>query len=137
MRVIAGDFPVVTPDSAGRAALRNWVGRFGELYMAHATIIRILTQADVVGEAIWADGMRVLFGLAQAIARGMTAAERPPHATGDFGSPCPQRDELTALACLTLLERVNYLFAVGVRLPRAEMTGRLSDIIYAAFREGP
>lgn len=135
MRVIAGDFPVVTPDGAGRAALRDWVERFGQLYLAHATIIRILSQAEVVGEAIWADGMRVLFGLGQAIAQGMTAAGRSRQSAGHFGDPCSQRDELTALACLTLLERVNYLFAMGVRLPRAEMTARLSDIIYAAFLE--
>ena len=134
MRGIAGDFPVVTPDSAGQAALRHWVERFGELYMAHATIIRILTQAEIAGEAIWADGMRVLFGLGQAIAQGMTAAKQSRQTAGGFGSPCSLPDELTALACLTLLERVNYLFAVGVRLPRAEMNARLSDIIYAAFR---
>jgi AcrR family transcriptional regulator len=137
MRMIAGDFPVVTPDSRGRAALRDWVERFGRLYMAHATIIRILSQAEVVGEAIWADGMRVLFGLGQAIAQGMTAAARSRQAVGGSGDPSPQRDDLTALACLTLLERVNYLFAMGVRLPRAEMTARLSDIIHAAFREAP
>ena len=111
------------------------MARFGELYMAHATIIRILSQAEVVGEAIWADGMRVLFGLGQAIAQGMTAAARSRQAAGDFGGPFSHRDELTALACLTLLERVNYLFAMGVRLPRAEMTTRLSYIIYAAFQE--
>jgi hypothetical protein len=111
------------------------VERFGELYMAHATIIRILTQADVAGKAIWADGMRVLFGLGQAIAQGMTAAKRSRQAAAGSGAPCSQGEELTALACLTLLERVNYLFAVGVRLPRAEMNARLSDIIYAAFRD--
>jgi hypothetical protein len=60
----------------GYQALRDWVERFGQLYLAHATIIGILSQAEVVGEAIWADGMRVLFGLGQAIAQGMTAAGR-------------------------------------------------------------
>lgn len=133
MRVIAGDFPVVTPDSAGRAALRGWVGRFSELYLSHATIIRILSQEEVVGADIWADGMRVLLRLGQAIAQGMTAAVRSRHGSNGSGSACSRQDELTALACLTLLERVNYLFAVGVRLPRAEMMDRLTDIVYAAF----
>ena len=41
--------------------------------------------------------------------------------------------ELTAVACLMMLERVNYLFSVEVRLPREEMVDRLSAIIYAAF----
>jgi hypothetical protein len=44
-----------------------------------------------------------------------------------------QQDELTALACLMMLERVNYLISVGVRLPRDEMADRLSAILYAAF----
>jgi hypothetical protein len=41
--------------------------------------------------------------------------------------------ELTALACVMMLERVNYLISIGVRLPADEMTDRLSDVIYAAF----
>ena len=45
----------------------------------------------------------------------------------------PEHAELTAVACLMMLERVNYLFSVEVRLPREEMVDRLSAIIYAAF----
>jgi hypothetical protein len=37
------------------------------------------------------------------------------------------------LACLMMLERVNYLISVGVRLPRNEMADGLSAILYAAF----
>ena len=47
----------------------------------------------------------------------MTAAKRSGQGAGGRGSSCSLPDELTALACLTLLERVNFLFAVGVRLP--------------------
>jgi hypothetical protein len=32
-----------------------------------------------------------------------------------------------------MLERINYLLSVDVRLPREEMVDRLSAIIYAAF----
>jgi hypothetical protein len=41
--------------------------------------------------------------------------------------------ELTALACLMMLERVNYLWSVEVRLPRDEMVDRLTAIMFAAF----
>jgi hypothetical protein len=41
--------------------------------------------------------------------------------------------ELTAVACLMMLERVNYLLSVEVRLPRDEMVDRLTAIIFAAF----
>jgi hypothetical protein len=36
-----------------------------------------------------------------------------------------------------MLERVNYLISVGVRLPRDEMADRLSAILYAAFPSAP
>jgi hypothetical protein len=57
----------------------------------------------------------------------MTAARR------DVPDGPGQHDELTALACLMMLERVNYLISAGVRLPRDEMADRLSAILYAAF----
>jgi hypothetical protein len=72
----------------------------------------------------------MLFRLSEAIAQGMTAArKRSDPAGGSTGDHA----ELTALACLMMLERVNYLLSVDVRLPREEMIDRLSAIIYAAF----
>ncbi len=128
MEIITDDFPVVTSNEAGRAALRRWIGSFTDTYAAHATVIRVLSQADVVGEEVYGDGLRMLFRLSEAIATGMTAARNSAAGagTGDHA-------ELTALACLMMLERVNYLLSVEVRLPRDEMVDRLSAIIYAAF----
>ncbi|HEY7145902.1 MAG TPA: TetR/AcrR family transcriptional regulator [Streptosporangiaceae bacterium] len=127
MELISGDFPVVTRNEAGRKALRDWVESFCDTYAAHAPVIRILSQADAVGEEVWGDGLQQLFRLAEAITQGMTAAAR----RADGGQP--EHAELTAVACLMMLERVNYLLSVEVRLPRAEMVDRLTAIIYAAF----
>ncbi len=130
MELITDDFPVVTSNEAGRAALRRWIESFTNTYAAHATVIRVLSQADVVGEEVYGDGLRMLFRLSEAIAQGMTAArKRSDPAAGGTGDHA----ELTALACLMMLERVNYLLSVDVRLPREEMIDRLSAIIYAAF----
>jgi hypothetical protein len=187
--VITDAFPVVTRNDAGRAALRQWVHKFCETYAAHAAVIRILSQADVVGEEVWGDGLQLLFRLAEAITQGMTAASPKWHApapAGDAGEraggrraaagraagagqPAGARQpadagqpagadqpagagqppgeaaddsqagapaghaELTAVACLMMLERVNYLLSVEVRLPRDEMVDRLTAIIFAAF----
>ncbi len=128
MGLITGDFPVVTRNEAGRRALRDWVEKFCDTYSAHASVIRILSQADVIGEEVYGDGLQMLFRLAEAITQGMTAA-RPTD-----GGALSEHAELTAVACLMMLERVNYLFSVEVRLPRAEMIDRLSAIIYAAFQ---
>ncbi len=130
MSIITDDFPVVTSNESGRAALRQWVSRFSETYAAHATVIRILSQAEIVGEEVFADGLQLLFRLSESITQGMTAAEK---AQGT-AEPTPHA-ELTALACLMMLERVNYLLsAVEVQLPREEMNDRVAAIIYAAFR---
>jgi AcrR family transcriptional regulator len=130
MSIITDEFPVVTSNESGRAALRRWVSRFSEIYAAHATVIRILSQAEIVGEEVFADGLQLLFRLSESITQGMTAAEK---AQGT-GEPTPHA-ELTALACLMMLERVNYLLsAVEVQLPREEMNDRVAAIIYAAFR---
>jgi AcrR family transcriptional regulator len=132
MQIITDEFPVVTPNPAGRTALRNWVRRFCEVYHAHSTVIMILSQAELVGEELYGDGLHTLFGLAEAITQGMTAGARAHNL--DLGSPALSvHAELTAVACLMMLERVNYLMSADVRLPKDEMVDRLSAIIYAAF----
>ncbi|MGH3274914.1 MAG: TetR/AcrR family transcriptional regulator [Streptosporangiaceae bacterium] len=132
MQVITDEFPVVTRNESGKAALRHWVHRFCEVYAAHATIIRILSQADPVEEQVYGDGLRMLFRLAEAITQGMTAGAsggRP----NDRSAAHSEHAELTAVACLMMLERVNYLLSAEVRLPREEMEDRVSAIMYAAF----
>lgn len=124
MKVIASDFPVVTDNAAGKAALRSWVQRYCDVYAAYAPLLRALSQAELVGAETWDSGLQALFGLAEAIATGMTAAREQP--------PVP-RAELTALACVMMLERVNYMTSIGVELPGDDLAGKLSAIIDAAF----
>jgi len=132
MESITDEFPVVTSNEGGRAALRKWINSFTDTYAAHATVIRILSQAEIVGEQVYGDGLRLLFRLSEAIAQGMTVATAGQRADQPAENPA-QHAELTALACLMMLERINYLMSVDVRLPREEMVDRLSAIIYAAF----
>lgn len=132
METITDEFPVVTSNEGGRAALRRWIQSFTDAYAAHATVIRILSQAEIVGEQVYGDGLRLLFRLSEAIAQGMTVASAGV-GPGEEAKDPAQHAELTALACLMMLERINYLLSVDVRLPREEMVDRLSAIIYAAF----
>jgi AcrR family transcriptional regulator len=122
MEVLTEGFPVVTRNDAGRAALRQWVHDFCEIYAEHAAVIRTLSTAEVVGEDLYGDGLQQLFRLAETMTQGMTAA------TGQT-----EHAELTAVACLLMLERVNYLLSVEVRLPKEEMVDRITAIIFAAF----
>jgi AcrR family transcriptional regulator len=133
MEIITGDFPVVTRNDSGREALRAWVGQFFDTYAAHAPVLRILTSADDVNEEVYGEGLQVMFRVAEAMTQGMTAAAAAGHGAPDQPNTVPEHAELTAVACLMMLERINYLLSVEVGLPRDEMVDRLSAIIYAAF----
>ena len=133
MEIITGDFPVVTRNDAGREALRNWVGQFFGTYALHAPVIRILSSADDVNNDVYGEGLQVFFRIAEAITQGMTVAATAGRGADDQAGGAPEHAELTAVACLMMLERVNYLLSVDVGLPREEMVDRLSAIVYAAF----
>lgn len=130
---LSDEFPVVTANDAGRAALRKWVTAFCDTYQAHATVIRILSQAEVVGLGAWEDGLKYLFRMADVISMGMAAgaAGGQPGADGRISGT---DSRLSAVACLIMLERANYLTSSGVRLPRAELADRLTAIVMAAFQ---
>jgi len=130
MADITDEFPVVTGNDAGKAALRRWVQSFCDTYAAHATVIRILSQAEIVGESVFSDGLQLFFRLSEVMTQGMTAAQGA--ATDE--RMLTEHAELTAVACLMMLERINYLMSAEVRLPKDEMIDRLTAIIYAAFR---
>lgn len=131
MANITDEFPVVTSNETGRAALRRWIQSFCETYEAHATVIRILSQAEIVGESVFSDGLQLFFRLSEVMTQGMTAAQ----GISVDADMLTEHAELTAVACLMMLERINYLMsAAEVRLPKEEMIDRLTAIIFAAFR---
>jgi AcrR family transcriptional regulator len=132
MESVTGDFPVVTRNDAGREALRNWVSKFCDTYKAHGPVLRILTSADDVNEAVYGEGLQVMFRVAEAMTQGMTAGASAGRGA-DRPNTIAEHAELTAVACLMMLERINYLLSVDVGLDRNEMVDRLSAIIYAAF----
>src|SRR5260370_39491285 len=69
MGLVTDEFPVVTRNEAGRAALRRWVHELCETYAAHAAVIRTLSQAEIGGEEVWGDGRKLLVRLGEAVAR--------------------------------------------------------------------
>src|SRR6202041_2584036 len=74
MEIVAGDFPVVTSDATGLTVLRQWVRKFFKAYAAHATVIRILSSADLVPDEVFSEGLQLFFAIAEAMTTGMTAA---------------------------------------------------------------
>jgi len=125
MEIVTGDFPVVTSDQTGLNVLRQWVRKFSVAYATHGTVLRTLSSANAPGP-MYADGLQLFASLTESMTTGMTAA------TAAVGQ---QHDtpELTAFACLMMLERVNFVMTTEVQLPVDEMTNRIADIMFAAF----
>ncbi len=125
MESVAGDFPVVTSDGTGLRLLREWVKKFSAAYAAHGTVLRTLSSANAPGE-MFADGLQLFFSLTEAMTTGMTAAAV---AAGHH----QENAELTAFACLMMLERVNFVMTTEVELPEEMMCDKIADIMFAAF----
>jgi AcrR family transcriptional regulator len=125
MEVVAGDFPVVTSDKTGLAVLRQWVRKFSAAYAAHGTVLRTLVSANAPME-IFSDGLQLFYSITQSMTTGMTAAAE---AAGHH----QENAELTAFACLMMLERVNFVMTTEVPLPADEMADKIADIMFAAF----
>ena len=139
MALVADEFPVVTRNAAGRAALQSWVHLFCRTYEAHATVLWIITRTQVDDPDIYRPGLQLFFRLSEIMAERMTAAaERGDAAAGPAEGRKTEEDirghaELTGLLCLLMLEGVSTLLNAEVQLPRDGMADRISDIIYAAF----
>jgi AcrR family transcriptional regulator len=125
MEIVAGDFPVVTSDETGLTVLRQWVRKFFRAYDAHSTVLRTLSSANAPGE-MFSDGLHLFFSIAEAMTTGMTAA-------AEAAGRHHEHAELTAVACLFMLERVNFVVTTEVQLPVDEMADRIADIMFAAF----
>jgi AcrR family transcriptional regulator len=125
MEIVTGDFPVVTSDETGLKLLRAWVRKFSAAYTAHGTVLRTLSSANAQME-MFADGLQLFASLTEAMTTGMTAAAA---AAGHH----QENAELTAFACLMMIERVNFVMTTEVELPEDLMADKIADIMFAAF----
>ena len=91
----------------------------------HTNVNPVGLYAQVPDE-VFSEGLQLFFAIAEAMTTGMTAAAI---AAGKH----QETPELTAVACLMMLERVNYLISTEVQLPVAEMSDKIADIMFAAF----
>jgi len=133
MEIVAGDFPVVTCGETGLTVLRQWIRKFFTVYEAHSTVLRTLSSANAPGE-MFSDALRLFYSITESMTTGMTAAA----ATAGRHQDNP---ELTAFACMMMLEKVNFVATTDimlpgdeeVELPVEEMANKIADIMFAAF----
>jgi AcrR family transcriptional regulator len=125
MEVVTGDFPVVTGDDTGLRLLRAWVRKFSAAYAAHGTVLRTLSSANAKMD-MFADGLQLFGSLTEAMTTGMTASAA---AAGRH----QENAELTAFACIMMIERVNFVMTTEVPVPEDLMADKIADILFAAF----
>jgi hypothetical protein len=133
MEIVAGDFPVVTGDKTGLKVLRQWIRKFFGVYATHSTVLRTLSSASVPGE-MFSDALKLFYSITESITTGMTAAAAA-------GGRHTENAELTAFACMMMLEKVNFVATTEIQLPTGEevvlpveeMADTIADILFAAF----
>ncbi len=108
----------VTPDDAGRAALRSWLARFADLYAHYGAVIRTWTEAESSQVDVGRMGRDVLGGLAAELAGRLSGS--------------PDIDMAVAgLAVVAMVERFNYYVLSGqVKATRDEALDTLTDVIF-------
>lgn len=124
---LADVVPEVTPDLAGRAALRSWLGLFFDTYATHGSIIRAWTEGELVDNELGALGTTLLARLAGALRERM---EQTGLADGvDPG--------VAGLSLLVMLERYAYLVqSRQVRTDREAVLDTVAAVAHAGFFTG-
>lgn len=108
----------VTPDEAGRAALRAWLARFADLYEHYGPVIRTWTEAESNQVDVDRLGSDVLGGLATEL-----AGRLPDRSDVDMA--------VASLAVVAMIERFNYYVLSGqVKATRDEALDTLTDVIF-------
>lgn len=113
----------VTPDAAGRAALREWVSDFVDIYAAHGTVIRAWTDREFAARDLGRRAQDSLLALSGALSRRIDEARD----VGDDAS-------IEGVACLSMLERFNYFQqSHQVQFPREQAIETLTRAVFEGF----
>jgi AcrR family transcriptional regulator len=113
----------VTPDDAGRAALRDWIGRFADVYEHYGPVIRTWTEAEVDATEFGKIGADVLGGIADAL------ADKVAPNLGNGVKP-----DIAGLAVVAMIERFQYFVVTGqVRNSRDEVLDTLAAVTHAGL----
>jgi AcrR family transcriptional regulator len=125
MAALAGEFPPLPPTGEGPAAVRDWLGRFADLYDREGAVIQAWTEAEISDSEfgrIGGDLVREFIG--------RIAAQIRPAA--------PDLDALmAATAIVAMIERSYYLFVSGTpKADREVVLDTVAGAIYAGVYGG-
>jgi AcrR family transcriptional regulator len=101
MAALAGDFPRLPPVAEEPAAVRDWLGRFADLYDREGAVIQAWTEAEISDSEFGRIGGNLVREFIARIAAGIRPA-------------APDLDALmAATAIVAMIERTYYLFVTG------------------------
>ncbi|HWE55106.1 MAG TPA: TetR/AcrR family transcriptional regulator [Acidimicrobiales bacterium] len=127
MRDLAMDLPAVPATKAGYDELRNWVGRFYDLYDHYHPVIRAWTELNASNSEMARNGAFVLRRFIDQLVRRVK--EMDPHPVAD--------PETAALAMVAMVERATFYAIVGlVRVERDALVDNLAAILHAGLFGG-
>jgi AcrR family transcriptional regulator len=117
------ELPPITADAAGEQSLRQWLGRFADLYERNRAILQAWTEAEIGDSEFGRLGDDVFAELSRVVATRVRAS-----APDDV-------DPVTAgLAVVAMIERLHYYVATGkVRIDRDETIDTLASVTHAAL----
>jgi AcrR family transcriptional regulator len=111
----------VSADADGRSELREWLGRFADVYESYGPVIRTWTEAEIDSSEVGRLGTDALGALTTAL------AERARPAAGI-------NPQLAAMSVVAMIERFNYFVVSGqVDANRDEMLDTLADVVHRAL----
>jgi AcrR family transcriptional regulator len=125
MSALVDSIADLTPNEAGFAMLRDWLGRFGALHRQFGPVIRAWTEAEIDSSAFGRLGSDLL--------GGFTAALGDRIARSSANVPEPQ---LAALAIVAMVERCNYYAMTGQldgATDAADLTDTLAEVTFASL----
>ena len=123
MAALADELGPVSPDAAGREALRTWIARFVESYAAHGNVIRSWTEGAIIDSGLIEEGRDMLLRLSGVLGERIEEA-----------GTNPGRSQAAGVACLAMLERFTY-FVNGrqVAFSQEDIVDTLTDAAFAGF----
>jgi AcrR family transcriptional regulator len=127
MRELADDLPPISPDQSGLDQLREWIGRFYDLYEHYFPVIRAWTELNASNPEMARNGARVLRRFIDQLVRRVGEIHPAPVA----------HPETAALAMASMLERATFYAVVGmVKVSRDELVDNLATILHGGLFGG-
>lgn len=122
MRTLGNSLPPVPPGPEGVAVLREWLGRFVDLYERYAPVVRAWTESEIAGDGVGQIGEELLTQISSTLGERVSESSQGVNATVAGG------------ALLAMIERLAYYMVTEqMRLDRDAVVDTLARVAHASM----